>query len=448
MQVLAQSGLVLACCLIAGGGMRPSSQSLARGDPEDRIASIVEGALRQAEVEGLSIAIAIGSDVLLERGWGSAPDGSRADEESLYGVGSLLEPWIRVATLKVLDEADAGLGDAVNKFFPALEGHPDVRLEHLMGHRSGLPDYTDWVDGKMVREEVLARLAESPLEFEPDACLEFSRTNTLLLGWLLEDLTSESIPDVLQRYVFDPAGMECTGYEAESPPFRSIAQSVQEFAGSLEWGPSGPAPFHAHELHACVRDIMAWQRALLDRQLLGERSTSRMITPSVLTNHSTTNHAYGLNHSSLGEYDYMSHGGGLGGYRVHAAYYPRLDLSLVLMATGQDAPLVRDGRRIVRAIFDLPEPGVDTRPLAGEDGEKYVGRYNIGCNHVSISLEEDHLIFEGVDFDRLVLHYQGRNGFIADLDPEVRIVFRIEDGSAASFMLEQHGTRMEAVRFD
>ena len=445
--------------LVMGGHARPLTGigAPAVQDPSEtlevRVEAVVARALEDDRMSGVSVAVAVGSDTLLDEGWGSSPEGASVDAETLYGAGGFMDLWIRVAALSLVEDGELELAEPITERFEALgEDYAQVTVEHLLAHTSGLADFTERLADDLVgeadleREALLAALADAPLESTPGDCFTYSRTNTLLLGWLVEDATEASLQSAIAGRVFEPAGMDCAGFGGDAAS--QSAASCQEIGGHAVWGPGGVQPFGGHRALACANDMLAFQRALLDRELLGEALTRRLLTSVRLPDGDETGYGWGVNLGAIGDLPGASFGGGSGGYRVHVAHYPSFDLTVVLLAVGEEAPVASLERSIVRSVFDLPEPDNGTRPLPAEEREAYVGSFNIGCNRVEITFEQDHLVFSSVDYPRYELHYQGRHRFVAESDSDIHVTFEVENGVASSFTLDEHGRQVVGVRFE
>ena len=79
-------------------------------------------------------------------------------------------------------------------YLPELEGEianaDRITLRMLVQHRSGIPNFTDsynyWAQPKETDEENLALIYNLPANFEPGEDYEYSNTNYLLLGRIMD----------------------------------------------------------------------------------------------------------------------------------------------------------------------------------------------------------------------------------------------------------------------
>src|SRR5690606_30409741 len=111
------------------------------------------------------------------------------------------------------------LKDKVSKY---LIGFPyeDVRIEDLLNHRSGLPNYLHLSDDKnywdnskkITNQDVLDILVQKKPQAinKPGKKFSYNNTNFLLLALVIEKVTGLSYPDAMKEMVFNPLGMKDT----------------------------------------------------------------------------------------------------------------------------------------------------------------------------------------------------------------------------------------------
>ena len=156
----------------------------------------------------------------------------------------------------------------------------------------------------------------------------------------------------------------------------------------------------------------------------------------------------GFARSTMARNEALSFGSNDGRGSLHVAWYPDLELSIAL-ATSVDTPdLPVLERRLVRAILDLPEPGIVDLPVARDQREVYLGGYYIGCTRVTIEERGETLEYLTPYGDRHRLRYQGHDRFVSAEDPEMSLDFTVEHGRAVAFVLTQRGLQTTARRLE
>ena len=144
-----------------------------------------------------------------------------ATRDSRFAIASVGKTFTAVAVLQLVRNGDLRLDDLASKWLSleivhGLGGLEDVQIRHLLRMSSGLPDYydDDYLDGVLdkpshVRNAMAAiRTAFGhPVLFPPGERFDYSNTNYLLLGLILERVTGRPYAQILDRHVFEPAGM-------------------------------------------------------------------------------------------------------------------------------------------------------------------------------------------------------------------------------------------------
>jgi CubicO group peptidase (beta-lactamase class C family) len=102
--------------------------------------------------------------------------------------------------------------------FPNREIAESVTIHQLLTHTAGTGDFLMNPQFRASREryrttaDYLSLVAGETLAFEPGARWQYSNSGYVLLGAVIEQLSGESYFDYVQAHIFQPAGMNETGY--------------------------------------------------------------------------------------------------------------------------------------------------------------------------------------------------------------------------------------------
>ena len=269
-QILGAVGLT-AALLLAGcssSGQDDNGES-ATDTPTVDLPSEPMGEERAAEVEALAAAIVeqSGEEVpaLLVGVWdptdgfyttalGTADleSGEAAQVEDGFRIGSVTKTFIATLVLQQVDEGSVDLDTPVAEYLPELsETYPDigkVTVRQLLAMQSGLPDFEaavtgsaaldDTVTTKTWTAEELIDTAMQSGEVQPagQTPADYSNTNYIVLGELLEAVTEQELPDLVTSELLDPFGLSRTDY----PPAEDTSLDAPLLRGYVT--ASGVAP--------------------------------------------------------------------------------------------------------------------------------------------------------------------------------------------------------------
>lgn len=210
---------------LAAGGWAPAKQLDAWLDvlEKDQLASMTvavseNGALRY----GRSIGFAT-----IENG---VP--RKADAGTRYRAGPVSGLFTAVLVMQRVETATITLDTPLAEFYPDLPNALHITYRDLLGQRSGLANYTaaadfdTWRTKPKTRIELLDLIANSGARFEPRERVEYSDSNYLVLGFMLETIQDRSYDDILVRQVVGKLGMSRTYFAGsgnarlESRPYR------------------------------------------------------------------------------------------------------------------------------------------------------------------------------------------------------------------------------------
>jgi len=191
-------------------GMR--SSDLAKIDDE------VQQEIVAKKLPGAVVLIGRQGSIVFQKAYGNrqvAPEPVPMTIDTVFDLASLTKPIATATSVMLLVEAGKlRVTDRVASHIPefAQNGKEAITLEQLLTHQSGLiadNALADYADGS---ERAIERvLALRPLN-EPGTKFTYSDVNFIVLGELVRGLCGESLKDFTQARIFQPLGMDETGY--------------------------------------------------------------------------------------------------------------------------------------------------------------------------------------------------------------------------------------------
>src|SRR5690242_1457361 len=157
--------------------------------------------------------------ILVAKGYGHLTWSPRSPvptpDSTLFDLASLTKVVATTpAAMLLVDRGRLQLDASVQSILPGFvgAGKQSVRVRDLLTHQSGLRASLRL--DSLTRDAAAARervLAES-LRWTPRTRTEYSDLNAMLLGWIIETVTSESLDRFVEDSVFKPLGLTSTMY--------------------------------------------------------------------------------------------------------------------------------------------------------------------------------------------------------------------------------------------
>lgn len=229
------------------------------------------------------------------------PAPARVDDA--YRIGSITKTFVATLVLQEVERGTWTLGTRVEDVLPGLlPGHPEVTIEHLLSHRSGMPTGTDTLllsrieDPESIEDQVAALGEEytqadhvaaalaTPWLFEPGTDWSYSNAGYVVLGLLLEEVTGQDLAHLLRHRVLRPAGLRHTDLPDQPRahgPFLVEAMYTGEYgAGWYSLPDLDPSVFGAAgAATSTTADLLRFGDSLLGGRLLRASTVADMATP-------------------------------------------------------------------------------------------------------------------------------------------------------------------------
>jgi CubicO group peptidase (beta-lactamase class C family) len=368
----------------------------------DRIDAIATKALADTGAPSASIAIVKDGKIAYIKAYGNARLGppTPANPDMRYSIGSVSKQFLAGAILLLVQDGKLSLDDHVARFLPSLTRSSDITIRQLLSHTSGYQDYypLDYVAPFMQQpvsaEGILERWAEKALDFDPGTEWQYSNTNYVVTGRILEKVTGMPLMAFLESRIFRPLGMQ-SPIDLDAHPLTS-----SDAAGYTRFGlgPLHAAPpealgwlYAAGELAMTARDLALWDQSLMEGRLLNAASLEEMIKPVRLKNGAPVNYALGVGISNASGHPKLEHGGAVSGFvsdnavwldeGVAAVALTNLDgsdaarsivnqIGTWLLAEKMDPHAARPLEQARQVFLDLQQGKID-RSLLTSDADSY-----------------------------------------------------------------------------
>ncbi|RJQ81170.1 class A beta-lactamase-related serine hydrolase [Pseudonocardiaceae bacterium YIM PH 21723] len=224
------------------------------------------------------------------------PEPPRPD--SRFRIASVTKTFVATTLLQLAGEGRVSLDDTVNRWLPGVlkENVDKITVRYLLQHRSGLFNYTeaDWPATpeeyertKYVYEqpEALIKIAnDHPSRFEPGSRSQYSNTDFIVLGMILEKVTGRPWGDSVRDRIIRPLHLTGTtdpGADATMPDPHATGYSQFAEHGPLVDTTISASNYADGALLSTTQDVNTFFRALLGGRLLPPAIQRQLLTDLV-----------------------------------------------------------------------------------------------------------------------------------------------------------------------
>jgi len=358
---------------------------------------IVQSAMADTGVPGISVGVVFDDEVVMTRGYGvrSLDTLEPVDAETVFQIASLSKPVTSTAVAAVVGDGTIAWDDPVHEADPGFVLSDPwvterVTYADLLAMRSGLPGQAgNELEGiGYTRPQILERLRLIDLAPFRDT-YSYSNFGFTAAGEAAARALDTSWEELVQHRLFGPAGMTSTSPRHEDFLARTNraelhAQVEGEWAPAFERMPDAQAP--AGGVSSNVVDLARWvQLMLAGGNLEGERivdsdALARATTPSIVTRPGSAagdpaafyGLGWALRTDASGRLRWGHSGAFSTGASTTAALVPDLGLGIVVLTNAQPVGVAE---AIADAYLELLETGEITQDWVALWGERMAGVY-------------------------------------------------------------------------
>jgi CubicO group peptidase (beta-lactamase class C family) len=306
-------------------------------------------ALRTSGAPSISVAVVQNNEIAYAEAYGMAniAKDQAAGSATRYAVGSISKQFTAAAILLLQERGKLSLDDTVAKYFPDLTRAREVTIRELLSHTSGYEDYApqDYIIPEWTKpiapREILDRWAKKPLNFDPGTRWQYSNTNYVIAGQIVEKVSGQSLLAFLQEKIFGPLGMTTPGDISEHRDGDASAYTRFALGPPRPVAREGPGwMFAAGELAMTPSDLARWDIAFLQKRILSAKSYEEFTREVKLMDGKPTRYALGL---SLGDMDgtpTISHGGEVSGFLAMNTLLPSKGVAIVVCSNEDGISLI------------------------------------------------------------------------------------------------------------
>jgi D-alanyl-D-alanine carboxypeptidase len=276
-----------------------------------------------------------------------------------FQIASNSKQFCAAAILLLQDEGKLSLDDKVSKYLPNVTDADKITIRQLLSHTSGLQDYwpQDYSFADMAHpvtpQQILAKWAEKPLDFQPGTQWQYSNTGYVVAGLIVEKVSGMPLLTFLKASIFKPLGI--TAYDQD----KAIGKAFPQGYGRRALGPVRVEPpaatgwlYAAGELSMSASDVAKWDIARIDRTVLTPTDWAAQETTIKLTDGSDTHYGLGVQAGVMDGVHFVGHTGEAVGFLSWNFVYPdQKDAVVVLTNSWSGDAFSAIGKGIAQVIL-------------------------------------------------------------------------------------------------
>lgn len=261
----------------------------------------------------------------------------KATSKTTYRIGSVSKMFTSVMIYQLFEEQKLQPDTRLSAFYPEIQNADKITIRDMLLHRSGIRSVTDdslyleWCVKPRTHAEIVSMITSYTPVFQPDEKSEYSNSNFILLGYILENLTDKDYSSNLEERICRKAGLKTTYYGKPANTLKNESYSYS-FDG-INWLKENETdmsiPHGAGAVVSTAEDLVVFSDALFAGKLISESSLQDMTKAE-------GTYGKGIFPMPFYEMKGFGHTGGIDGFRSVLIHFPSENLSLALCSNAMN----------------------------------------------------------------------------------------------------------------
>ena len=261
-------------------------------DP-DRLRAIVQAGAQKDGTKAVEFGMWVGDREVLTTALGNSMTTVPATTDMHYRIGGIAETFMSTLLLMLEEQGRINLDQKISRWFPHLLGADQVTPRMLVANTAGYIDYVTVEDFLKLQlaepfrtftdEELINySVRDGMMNFAPGSSQQYSHTDNVILGQVIERATNQSIKELYEKNIFEPLDMKDTRFPLNQEIQRPVLHAFTSDRGIYEdctyynpsWGSTPGLP--TSNLH----DLGKWGPILGTGRLISPAHLQEQIAPT------------------------------------------------------------------------------------------------------------------------------------------------------------------------
>jgi CubicO group peptidase (beta-lactamase class C family) len=358
--------------------------------------SWIRGQMSSRHLPGIAVGVVFNQELIWAKGFGYADQEAhtRMTPETKFRMASHSKLFTSTAIMQLRDTGKLRLDDPVSKYLPwfkikpAEPDDPEITIEELVTHSSGLPREagSHWTTHDFpTAEQVRAYVSEHQAVYPPEVRWKYSNLALGIAGMIVEAVSGQKYSVYVRQHIFDPLGMSgssvdqqvdglATGYGRLMP---DASRKKMEFIDARALGPATGITSNVVDMAKFV-SLQFRTGRVGGAQILSTGALREMHRVRVLENDWTRGNAIGFAVNRDRDKVYIGHGGSYPGYKTQTTIDLDGKVGVIVLTNeddGNPAPIAMHlmrtvGQAAAKAGAPAPKP-----PVWNTSWSRFAGHY-------------------------------------------------------------------------
>ena len=345
------------------------------------------------------------------------------NDNTVFNIGSATKTFTAVLILQEVEKGTLKLSDTIGNFLSPIQNiASNITIEQLLRHQTGLAETVggqEWdayhiPNDSLLRRDVFNNV--KPRHTDKIGKFEYTNTNYILLGEILEKINDKSYFDLLKERIFEPCGLENT-YPYVSKNIPDLVHPTDEKNESdqyqgINYKFFADFAFAAGSIASNLKDMASFYENLYEKEtLISKNSLQKM------TSFKDGNYGLGLQKLKVDGVEYWGHGGNNYGYAFRNYYNPKNCNMMMYFINRLRVPMKNSLLADLSAVMHN-KPITKFRKNIADEFKSFKG------NYVLKGPELEFTIFERED----ILYFQVQNLKVPLVSYEPTILLDVSSG--------------------
>ena len=282
-----------------------------------------------------SIQIRENNKIAFDKAYGFADYDSniKSNPATKFKVGSITKTFTAALVFQLIEEKKLTLETKLAKFYPEIKNADKITIGQMLNHKSGIFNFTSDNDFEIAvlqpitKEAMVAKIASYAPAFEPNTKAEYSNSNYIMLGYIIEKITNKSYVENLNKRIISKIGLKNTSYynqidARENEAFSYQMNEDKKLEKVEEWNESNVSA--AGGIQSTTGDLNQFTQALFEGKIINKISLAEMIKLD-------GGFGKGIFTAPFGDRIFYTHNGGIEGFTSTFGYYPKDKLGFSIL---------------------------------------------------------------------------------------------------------------------